>query len=99
MIKLKHILSEATLAGDVDFRTMVKTWEGPGPVDANNNHLAYDDARPGVPARPGQHIEGTLTIGYGTTATVLPTLKPGLKISPKRAEDLLTKGVLSYGSG
>lgn len=98
MIRLKLLLSEASLATNIEFRDAVKGWEGPGPVDANNNHLAYDDARPGVPARPGQQIEGTLTIGYGTTATVLPTLKPGLKISPKRAEDLLTKGIIEHES-
>jgi GH24 family phage-related lysozyme (muramidase) len=96
MIKLKNILTETTLANDTDFRSMVKTWEGPGPVDGNNNHLAYDDARPNVPAKPGQRIEGTLTIGYGTTATVLPTLKPGLKISAQKAEDLLTKGIIEH---
>lgn len=96
MIRLKYLLSEATLASDTDFRDKVKSWEGPGPVDANNNHLAYDDANPSVPAKPGKPIQGTLTIGYGTTGVVLPNLKPGMKISPQKAEQLLTKGIVEH---
>jgi len=96
MIKLKNILIEATLANDTDFRELVKGFEGTGPVDANNNHLAYDDANPSHAARPGQPVRGTLTIGYGTTATVFPKLKPGLKITPAQAEDLLTKGIIEH---
>jgi GH24 family phage-related lysozyme (muramidase) len=96
MIRLKYLLSEATLASDTDFREKVKSWEGPGPVDANNNHLAYDDANPSVPAKPGAPVQGTLTIGYGTTAVVLPNLKPGMKISPQKAEQLLTKGIAEH---
>jgi GH24 family phage-related lysozyme (muramidase) len=96
MIRLKSILTEATLATDNDFRDKVKSWEGTGPVDANNNHLAYDDANPSVPAKPGAPVQGTLTIGYGTTAVVLPNLKPGMKISPQKAEQLLTKGIADH---
>jgi GH24 family phage-related lysozyme (muramidase)/LysM repeat protein len=93
MIQLKSILSEASLAFDNDFKEMVKQWEGPGPTDANGNHLAYDDANPKVPAKPGDPIIGTLTIGYGTTAAVFPTLKAGMKISKADAEKLLAKGI------
>lgn len=96
MIRLKNILTEATLATDVDFREKVKSWEGPGPVDSKNNHLAYDDANPSVPAKPGSPVQGTLTIGYGTTKTVLPDLKPGMKISAAKAEQLLTKGIAEH---
>ena len=93
MIHLKSILSEASLAFDNEFKEMVKQWEGPGPTDANGNHLAYDDANPRVPAKPGATIIGTLTIGYGTTAAVYPSLKPGMKISKAAAEKLLAKGI------
>jgi LysM repeat protein len=93
MIHLKSILSEASLAFDNEFKEMVKQWEGPGPTDANGNHLAYDDANPRVPAKPGTPIIGTLTIGYGTTAAVYPSLKPGMKISKAAAEKLLAKGI------
>ena len=93
MIRLKHLLTEAApLSADNTFREKVKGWEGPGPVDSNKNHLAYDDANPGVAAKPGVPIRGTLTIGYGTTDTVYP-VKPGMKISPSTAENLLTKGI------
>jgi GH24 family phage-related lysozyme (muramidase) len=99
MIRLKHLLTEAApLSADNTFREKVKGWEGPGPVDANKNHLAYDDANPSVAAKPGVPIRGTLTIGYGTTGTVLPTLKAGMKISPATAEKLLIKGIANHES-
>ena len=99
MIRLKHLLTEAaTLSADDTFREKVKGWEGPGPVDSNKNHLAYDDANPRVAAKPGATIRGTLTIGYGTTGTVLPTLKAGMKISPATAEKLLIKGIANHES-
>ena len=94
MIRLKYLLTEAApLSADNTFRKKVKEWEGPGPVDANKNHLAYDDKNPGVAVKPGVLIRGKLTIGYGTTDTVLPTLKAGMKISPSYAENLLTIGI------
>jgi len=96
MIRLKTLLSEATLSTDNEFREQVKSWEGPGPTDQANNHLAYDDANPSRPATPGQPVRGTLTIGYGTTDSVLPGLKAGMKISPSNAESLLTKGITEH---
>lgn len=96
MIRLKTILIESSLAFDNEFKELVKQWEGPGPVDKAGNHLAYDDANPKVPAKPGIRPRGTLTIGYGTTASVLPTLKPGMKISHDKADALLTKGIAEH---
>lgn len=96
MIRLKSLLTESALASDTDFRSQVKSWEGTGPLDANGNHLAYDDKNPSVPAKPGQPIEGTLTIGYGATKVVYPKLKPGAKITPAQAEQLLTKGIADH---
>jgi len=96
MIRLKTLLSEASLATNIEFRDAVKGWEGPGPTDSRGNHLAYDDAAPKIAAKPGQSISGTLTIGYGTTNSVLPDLKPGLKISHAKADALLTKGIQEH---
>jgi GH24 family phage-related lysozyme (muramidase) len=96
MIRLKNLLIESTLSTDTDFREKVKSWEGPGPTDSANNHLAYDDANPRKAVIPGQPVRGTLTIGYGTTDSVLPGLKPGMKISPQQAEQLLTKGISEH---
>ena len=93
MIRLSNLLNEASLAFDSEFKELVKQWEGPGPTDKLGNHLAYDDANPRVPAKPGTKPRGTLTIGYGTTASVLPTLKPGMKISKAEADQLLTRGI------
>jgi len=98
MIRLKSLITESILALDDNFREKVKSWEGPGPIDARGNHLAYDDENPTVPHKPGAPLKGTLTIGYGTTATVLPTLKPGMKITPTTAEQLLTKGIKEHES-
>ena len=96
MIRLKNLLLEITLSTDNEFRQNVKSWEGSGPVDAAGNHFAYDDAYPKVPAKPGVQPRGTLTIGYGTTAAVLPTLRPGMKINHAAAESLLTKGIVKH---
>ena len=96
MIRLKTLLSEATLSNDPEFKQQVKSWEGPGPLDANNNHLAYDDEYPEKAAQPGKRIFGTLTIGYGTTDSVFEKLKPGMKISPAKADELLTIGIAEH---
>lgn len=96
MIRLKSLITESALATDPDFRQQVKTWEGEGPKDANGNYLAYDDENPKKPVAPGSPIQGTLTIGYGTTKSVFPDLKPGTKISPTQADQLLTKGIQEH---
>ena len=96
MIRLKSLITESALASDPDFRQQVKTWEGEGPKDASGNYLAYDDENPKKPVAPGSPIQGTLTIGYGTTKSVFPTLKPGTKISPAQADQLLTKGIQEH---
>jgi GH24 family phage-related lysozyme (muramidase) len=40
-----------------------------------------------------KQVQGVVTIGYGTTKSIYPQLKPGMKISEKQAESLLTKGI------
>ena len=59
----------------------LKQWEGFVP-------FAYDDAdgpRTRRLVQPGQHVRGTLTIGYGHTATV----RPGQTITAEHGEKLL----------
>jgi len=95
MIRLKRLLTETSLSTDNTFRELVKGWEGTGPM-VNGMHVAYDDASPKVATKSNSSIRGTLTIGYGTTKTVYPELKPGMKISTKKAEELLTKGIVEH---
>jgi len=89
MIKLKSLIVES-LADDLEFREKVKEWEGA--VIVKGQHITYDDATMKPVTSPNQ-LQGVLTIGYGTTKTIYPEIKPGLKISEKTAEDLLTKGI------
>lgn len=54
---------------------------------------AYDDADSSRPRRfiqPGMNVRGTLTIGYGHTATV----RPGMRITEEGAENLLKQDIL-----
>jgi GH24 family phage-related lysozyme (muramidase) len=90
MIRLKHLLSES-LVNDAEFRELVKDWEGKV-TNAAGLHVSYDDET-GQPVQSPNEVKGVLTIGYGTTKTIFPELKPGLKISEKQADNLLTKGI------
>lgn len=89
MISLKNLIFES-LADDTEFRDKVKEWEGA--VTVKGQHVTYDDATMKPVTSPSQ-LQGVLTIGYGTTKSVYPQLKPGMKISEKTAEDLLTRGI------
>lgn len=90
MIRLKSLLSES-LAVDPEFREKVKEWEGKV-TDDSGLHVTYDDATM-RPVKSPKQVQGVVTIGYGTTKSVYPELKPGMKISEKQAEALLTKGI------
>ena len=90
MIRLKSLLSES-LAVDPEFREKVKEWEGKV-TDENGLHVTYDDATM-RPVKSPKQVQGVVTIGYGTTKSIYPQLKPGMKISEKQAESLLTKGI------
>jgi GH24 family phage-related lysozyme (muramidase) len=90
MIRLKSLLSES-LAVDPEFREKVKEWEGKV-TDESGLHVSYDDATM-KPVKSPKQVQGVVTIGYGTTKTIYPQLKPGMKISEKQAESLLTKGI------
>jgi GH24 family phage-related lysozyme (muramidase) len=90
MIHLKSLLSES-LVDDPEFREKVKEWEGKV-TDENGLHVTYDDATM-RPVKSPKQVQGVVTIGYGTTKSIYPQLKPGMKISEKQAESLLTKGI------
>ena len=90
MIRLKSLLSES-LAVDPEFREKVKEWEGKV-TDDSGLHVTYDDATM-RPVKSTKQVQGVVTIGYGTTKSIYPELKPGMKISEKQAEALLTKGI------
>ena len=50
---------------------------------------AYDDFNDHI-VHPGEHIRGTLTIGYGhTSAAGLPHVYPGMKITKDQADQIL----------
>lgn len=90
MIRLKYLLSES-LSVDPEFRDKVKEWEGKV-IDDTGLHVSYDDATM-RPVNSPKQVKGVVTIGYGTTKSIFPDLKPGMKISEKQAEMLLTKGI------
>lgn len=90
MIRLKSLLSES-LAVDPEFREKVKEWEGKV-TDDSGLHVTYDDATM-RPVKSSKQVQGVVTIGYGTTKSIYPELKPGMKISEKQAEALLIKGI------
>jgi lysozyme len=51
---------------------------------------AYDDFNERV-VKPGQHVKGTLTIGYGhTTAAGAPKVYVGMEITKEQADDILS---------
>jgi len=86
------IMESASLADDPEFQEMVKDWEGSVIDPKTGLHVTYDDAT-GKKVDKGQSPSGTLTIGYGTTKDVHPTMTPGEKISEKKAVDFLKKGI------
>jgi GH24 family phage-related lysozyme (muramidase) len=94
-MKLYNLLFES-LTNDLEFREKVKEWEGKV-TDATGLHVTYDDATMKPISNPAA-VQGVVTIGYGTTKAVYPQLKPGMKISEKTAEDLLTKGIAKIES-
>jgi len=86
------IMESASLADDPEFQEMVKDWEGSVIDPKTGLHVTYDDAT-GKKVDKGQSPSGTLTIGYGTTKDIHPTMTPGEKISEKKAVDFLKKGI------
>lgn len=87
----KMLLMESTsLADDPDFQQMVKDFEGS--VKVGDKHITYDDAT-GKKVTKGQTVSGTLTIGYGTTKSIHPSIYVGETISETKAVEFLKKGI------
>jgi len=72
------------MRNDSDLLSRIKRHEGA--VRSGDRHVVYDDAT-GQPIRPGTHVRGNPTIGYGRLVT------DGNGISEYEAEDLLRNDV------
>jgi GH24 family phage-related lysozyme (muramidase) len=88
----KLLLNESSsLVNDAEFQNMVKKFEG-SVKTKDGKHITYDDKTSKPVVKPSQ-LQGTLTIGYGTTKAVYPEMKVGEKISEPKATDLLKRGI------
>ena len=86
------LLKESSnLYDDPEFLELIKGYEG-SVKTKDGKHITYDDATSKPVVKPSQ-LQGTLTIGYGTTKTIYPDMKIGEKISEPKATELLKKGV------
>lgn len=64
-------------------KALIKRWE-------TLRLVAYDDKRPGVTLKPGDHVIGTLTIGWGHTGR---DVFIGRVLTPEWAEALFAKDI------
>jgi GH24 family phage-related lysozyme (muramidase) len=88
----RFLLKESsTLYDDPEFLELIKGYEG-SVKTKDGKHITYDDVTSKPVVNPSQ-LQGTLTIGYGTTRAVYPEMKVGEKISEPKATELLKKGV------
>jgi GH24 family phage-related lysozyme (muramidase) len=86
------LITEETLSDDEGFKELVKGWEGKVIDPATKKHITYDDATM-KPVTSSKQIQGTMTIGYGTTKSVYPQMKVGERISDSKANQLLELGI------
>lgn len=86
------IITEDTLSDDEGFKELVKGWEGKVIDPVTKKHITYDDVTMKPVTSPKQ-IQGTMTIGYGTTKSVYPQMKVGERISDGKADELLELGI------
>jgi GH24 family phage-related lysozyme (muramidase) len=89
--QLKRLINEG-LADDSEFQEMVKSWEGSVIDPKTKLHVTYDDETM-RPVSSSKQVQGTMTIGYGTTKSIYPDMKPGEKIPETKAEKLLRLGI------
>ena len=85
-------LLESSLSDDSGFLEKVKGWEGEVRDPRTGLHQSYDDADSQRVSSAGE-VQGTLTIGWGTTRSDWPDLKPGSRISDGKALEFLKKGI------
>lgn len=86
------LITEDTLSDDEGFKDLVKGWEGKVIDPVTKKHITYDDVTMKPVTSPKQ-IQGTMTIGYGTTRAIYPQMKVGERISDVRANQLLELGI------
>jgi GH24 family phage-related lysozyme (muramidase) len=86
------LITEDTLSDDEGFKNLVKGWEGKVIDPVTKKHITYDDVTMKPVTSPKQ-IQGTMTIGYGTTRSIYPQMKVGERISDGRANQLLELGI------
>ena len=86
------LITEDTLSDDEGFKDLVKGWEGKVIDPVTKKHITYDDVTMKPVTSPKQ-IQGTMTIGYGTTRAIYPQMKGGERISDVRANQLLELGI------
>lgn len=86
------LITEDTLSDDEGFKELVKGWEGKVIDPVTKKHITYDDVTMKPVTSPKQ-IQGTMTIGYGTTRSVYPQMKVGERISDSKANQLLELGI------
>lgn len=86
------LITEDTLSDDEGFKDLVKGWEGKVIDPVTKKHITYDDLTMKPVTSPKQ-IQGTMTIGYGTTRAIYPQMKVGERISDSKADQLLELGI------
>jgi len=86
------LITEDTLSDDEGFKDLVKGWEGKVIDPVTKKHITYDDVTMKPVTSPKQ-IQGTMTIGYGTTRSIYPQMKVGERISDSKANQLLELGI------
>jgi GH24 family phage-related lysozyme (muramidase) len=91
--QLNFLTEAASLADDSNFQAMVKGWEGRVVDPKTKLHVTYDDETMS-PVSSSKQLRGTMTIGYGTTKSVYPNMKPGEKIPETKALNLLKMGIV-----
>jgi len=86
------LITEDTLSDDEGFKDLVKGWEGKVIDPVTKKHITYDDVTM-KPVTSSKQIQGTMTIGYGTTRSIYPQMKVGERISDSKANQLLELGI------
>jgi len=86
------LITEDTLSDDEEFKELVRGWEGKVIDPITKKHITYDDVTM-RPVTSSKQIQGTMTIGYGTTMSVYPQMKVGERISDSKANQLLELGI------
>lgn len=88
-----------SVVNDTEFRNLIKGYESTV-VNSKNQHYVFDDKDPKLPPNNKKTFiskkspyGGVLTIGWGHTG---PSVKPGMIISNREAEQLLTDDIKKH---